>query len=416
MEDLELPIGDRITLIAGQNGTAKSTILGMICQPFSFGTPRGKSANKEDASVYTKNYHGQNLNEHRTLLDTRYAFDCDDVFRLSKKYDYKEDGDKNGYRYRIFLEGESINQNPNIVENGLLIKQRMSRRKDGRPRTRFVTGPETSHEKGEGNFPHPVIYLGLNRLFPLAQCKDVMGKAKTDLSNEEELWYVEQYADILLLRDERNNDVEHAHISGKAKNNYIGPVSNNYDTESCSAGQDNLGQVLTAILSFRQLKEKLGSKYQGGLLVIDEIDTSLHAFALEKLVKMLIQQCSELNLQIIATTHSLQLLKLAYESEIRPKIEVLALRKRSGRVEIMGSSSYEELENNLSANATPNKKITRKITVLCEDGVSKNFLVALVGSKYFKIRANGTSGDTIASLAELDLMNSNLLSSFRTET
>ena len=34
--DTEIQIGKNITLIAGQNGTAKSTILGMICQPLGF--------------------------------------------------------------------------------------------------------------------------------------------------------------------------------------------------------------------------------------------------------------------------------------------------------------------------------------------------------------------------------------------
>ena len=34
---------------------------------------------------------------------------------------------------------------------------------------RFVVG-KTRH-RGEGNFPHPVIYLGLNRLYPLANSK-----------------------------------------------------------------------------------------------------------------------------------------------------------------------------------------------------------------------------------------------------
>ena len=64
-EDVEFEIGKNITLIAGQNGTSKSTLLGMLCQPFSFGVQQGKTAGSSDNSTYTNNYHGINLAEHR---------------------------------------------------------------------------------------------------------------------------------------------------------------------------------------------------------------------------------------------------------------------------------------------------------------------------------------------------------------
>ena len=35
LEDLEIPLGNKVTVIAGQNGTLKTTLLGMIAQPFS---------------------------------------------------------------------------------------------------------------------------------------------------------------------------------------------------------------------------------------------------------------------------------------------------------------------------------------------------------------------------------------------
>ena len=34
MKDVDIPIGQRLTAIAGQNSTGKSTILGMLGQPF----------------------------------------------------------------------------------------------------------------------------------------------------------------------------------------------------------------------------------------------------------------------------------------------------------------------------------------------------------------------------------------------
>lgn len=59
--NIEFNIGSCITLIAGQNGTNKSTLLGMLSQPFSFGVIRGKTAGHPDNSRYTDNYHEINL-------------------------------------------------------------------------------------------------------------------------------------------------------------------------------------------------------------------------------------------------------------------------------------------------------------------------------------------------------------------
>ena len=43
-ENVEFEISKNITLIAGQNGISKSTLLGMLCQPFSFGVHQGRTA------------------------------------------------------------------------------------------------------------------------------------------------------------------------------------------------------------------------------------------------------------------------------------------------------------------------------------------------------------------------------------
>ncbi len=371
MHDLSLEIGQHITLIAGQNGTAKSTILGMLCQPFSFGTSRGSSANTPDKSAYTDIYHGINLNAFQNILGKRYASDCHHVFRLSRKYDSNKK-----YSYKVFLEGDALNDDPPIIDEGLLVKQRESKGRD----IRFVTGPGASHQKGEGNFPHPVIYLGLDRLFPLAQCKKVEGGNLETLTAKEEQWFTQKYAQVL-LESETSDSLEHARIEGQTKNNFLHPVNHDFNTESCSAGQDNIGQILSAIISFRDLKKQLGRDiYQGGLLVIDEIDATLHPVACEKLLDLLIVCSDELNLQIVATTHSLHLLEVSYKSDIRRFTKVIALRKLDRKIDILPSSTYTELYNNLCATATAFESTpkTDKVTILCEDRIAREFIKAIL--------------------------------------
>ena len=163
--DITLPFGEHVTLIAGQNGTSKSTLLGMLAQPFSFGVVHGKQAGKFDTSSYTDNYHDFKLHEFKDLTGKPFMYDCDDVFRLSKEFDF---GKKYEYETELSL---PAGVKTNLPNNSLLTKSRDRKIKAHITGMRFVTGPGASHESGEGNFPHPVIYLGLNRLWPLAVTK-----------------------------------------------------------------------------------------------------------------------------------------------------------------------------------------------------------------------------------------------------
>ena len=49
-------------------------------------------------------------------------------------------------------------------------------------------------------------------------------------------------------------------------------------------------------------------KAKDGVLLIDEIETAIHFSALGKVYKWLVESCERLNVQLIATTHSLEAL------------------------------------------------------------------------------------------------------------
>lgn len=372
--DITIPFGDSVTLIAGQNGTSKSTLLGMLAQPFSFGVARGATAKKPDKSRYTENYHGLGLHEFMDLTGKPFMYDCDDVFRLSKEFDF---GKKYQYETELSL---PANAGTNLPNNCLLTKSRDRKDKDSKDRItgmRFVTGPGASHKPGEGNFPHPVIYLGLNRLWPLAVTKNCTFSGDA-LSDEDRKWYVEEYNKILCL-DENDNSAKFMDTTEKRK--FITPESSNYDGESCSAGQDNLSQLLTAILSFRGLKKKLVDRYQGGMLLIDELDATLHAFAQDKLLGLLCEESNKLGLQIIATSHSLRLLEKAYHSKLKKDVEILYLANSDGAIVRQEFSTYQEISDHLKVEATPPQKKPRKVSVVFEDDEGKCLFQQICGSK-----------------------------------
>lgn len=398
-KDIEIPFGSNVTLITGQNGTSKSTLLGMLAQPFSFGVVRGATAGSADNSSYTSNYHGLVLRDHVDFTGRHFMYDCDDVFRLSKQYD----SNNNTYQYETVLDDIVSSPNSPLVENTLFTRNRGRSTAKG---VRFVTGPGPSHKLGEGNFPHPVIYLGLNRLWPLAETKKCTFTGDA-LSKKDNDWYVQKYNEILCL-DEHGNGAKFMDTPEKRK--FVTPESTDYDGESCSAGQDNLGQLLTAILSFRSLKKDLGTKYRGGMLLIDELDATLHAFAQDKLLELLCEVSEELGLQVIATTHSLWLLKKAFKSRLRQSTEVIGLSNSDGAISLEGFTSFESISDHLKVEATPPPtRGPKKVLVVFEDREGQDLFWQICGSKLRNyISAGNTATFGAGDLKNLGVLTTNL--------
>ena len=98
-------------------------------------------------------------------------------------------------------------------------------------------------------------------------------------------------------------------IGDSARKKGIGINTDKYSSITNSAGQDNIGQIIMAIMSFRKLKKEYKG-YKGGLLLIDEIEATLHPIAQIKLLDFLYRACKELNLQVVFTTHSVALLEV----------------------------------------------------------------------------------------------------------
>lgn len=359
----ELIIGDSITLIAGQNGTVKSTLLGMICQPLGFPDPQQGKKPKAD-SLYTRIYDEVKLWEHLTLAGRPFKASYSDVFRMSKRYDKPRDHE---YILHIQSDNGEIIEGTTVDKNGLEVRSeaRSKRSND----LRFVTNSK-SRKPGEGNYPHPVIYLGLERLRPLATCssKEIISN-KYDISADDDLYFIRARNEIFV--EKHHQDMKSEKVdTGRFKNSYFSTQTSTYDGESASAGQDNIGQILTAIRSFHQLMKRLGNKYCGGILLIDEIDATLHPVAQMNLLIHLIAQCKELDLQVVATTHSLFLLEQACR-QLKDYVTLVYLKKKDGLVNVCNNVDYDFISSDLTATLKIKEEI--KTTVLLEDHVAAGF-------------------------------------------
>ena len=342
LENIDIKFGKLITAIAGQNGTGKSSILGLAGHIFTF-------KEKKDDVIY-KTINGK-------LFETEYS----EIFKFAYPT-YDKSGE---HKYSVELDNDDIIDvmSSDRIESG---KQRS---------LRLVVGKRV---KGGGKRTFPVIYLGLRRLFPLAQ-EVTITNDQSDLSQEEIQDYQSVHNEILMLNENINPEL----IEGFSKKFYA-TKTDKYNCLGNSAGQDNLGQIITAILSFKRLKNALGNSYDGGLLFIDEVDATLFAGAQDKLIEKLFKICRDLQLQIVFTTHSLEILQKLMLPQYKRDSEVVFLDNSSGIVKNTQSDNITLLQMINNIRVMYEIQRDTKITVFCEDNEASLWLKNMLGTKITK--------------------------------
>ena len=322
-----IPAGKRITAIAGQNGTSKTSLLGMISHIFSY------------------------LPDKKMLNGSPFSSKYSEIFRFSfPRYDKPGE-----HSYSVAFEDSEIIEvvSSERVERGKIKNLRL---KVGKAKT------------GLGKIKIPVAYLGMKRLYPFAQENRVTRDKKSLLTPDELIEYKKLHNEILLMDD----DITSNRIKTRNKD-YFAPESDKYDHKGISAGQDNIGQIITAILSFKRLKADLREKYPGGIILIDELDASLFPAAQMKLVEKLFKIAKELDLQIFFTTHSLEVLEEVAKRTQNGDGVVIYLHKASGKIIPDINPDLENIRRALKVLGPKQEEKNKKIYVYLEDEVARDF-------------------------------------------
>lgn len=342
----EFEMGEQLTAIAGQNGTQKSTLLGIITQPFSLSSKHPMYGEKP-------------------LCGGTYRSAFSDKFRLSPTYDKPGE-----HEWTLYFD----------TRKEYTVRSLKRIDKVGSASIRFSQGKT----KGEGYVGLPVIFLSLKRLIPAAEEASI--KVKDDvLTAEEEQDFKRLHNKILITQTPINSATNIV----SAYKNSLGVNTAIYDWNQNSMGQDNLAKIVLALFSFKRLKEKYPNDYQGGILAIDEIDATMYPASQIELIKALRKYASDLKLQIVFTTHSLTLLryieKLRQEaqrkSETASQVQMIYLKRMDNDILIKSNVGYNNIYLDLNVLAQgPDKK--RKITTYVEDQETREFLKAILKSQF----------------------------------
>jgi AAA15 family ATPase/GTPase len=365
--NVEFCLGKRITAISGRNATQKTTVLGMIGQPFTI----------------SQNNHP--LYGCKTIDGYNFKSQFKEKFKISSEHDVIGE-----HKWTLKLHNTSFSNKDYFIIESIARNQ-----KDGEPTLRFWNAE--SRAKGAGYIQAPVYFLSLSRLFPIGES----GKTQTyenELTEDELKYCIDNYRTILSIQDAYGNatvGIEKA----TASRTFAGVSDNIHDIFTNSAGEGNVVRIILAVLSFKRLKENYGKNYKGGILLIDELDATLYGFSQKKLVDYLYESAQSFNIQIIFTTHSPIILRqvnkyqrqerkkqginlppYAYDSSIvylDPKYDEEGTRMIRPR-NISTANELSEILNDINLTVT---RTSNHVNVYCEDEHATSFIKFLLSKE-----------------------------------
>lgn len=352
-KNLEIKCGNHLTIIAGQNGTQKTTLLGLLAHPFSMSKKDPEDDNTLDDTDFTNSFY-----EFRTINGQKFQSKFARKFKLDPKLEKAGD-----HEYTLFLTNHNLGKDGKFTLESILRDRKNSSLRLWKKKARNA---------GDGYMPYPVIYLSLKRVSPIGEEKTIKSTPPNLSADEQEFLY-KCYKEILLSPF---GEYESNQLKSSNKSTLVAHPKD-YGALTISAGQDNLGSILTAILSFKRLKDTFPTEYKGGLLFIDEIESTLYPASQEQLLKHLLKFSSDLNLQIFCTTHSLTVLTAALKVPYSYHCNVNYLKLSNDNIVVENNLTVDQITAHLTLNPLSSPP-TKKIRVYTEDSEARLFIKTLL--------------------------------------
>ena len=330
--------GKKLNAIIGQNAAMKTTVLGIIASSFAIRS----SAMKDEKMLDNKSF----------------GIKLEDRFKFSQIFDPA------GAHEWTLTAAPQISSDP--------YRMKSYRRPNGT--LRFWKYGD--RKKGVTLIQCPVIYLSMNRLFPLGEDNEVSVE-NTELTDEERQLFKKWHNSILVSTD----TILGSSLVTSSKKSTIAPETKYYDELAISAGQDNVGKIILAVLSMKRLKDKYPQDYRGSIICIDELESTLYPASQVKMLEFLKCVSEQYQIQFFFTTHSMTVIRVIFEDKMKPFVSFTYAKKIGPEVKIHQDVSIDEIENDLYIKSG-DEKVSEKVHVYCEDTIGMEFTKYLVEAKY----------------------------------
>lgn len=278
LKNISLDFKEGLNVISGENGTCKSSLLYLISNAFQAVTPRCDWLNGDKRILKT-------LKAVNSVMNPK-------IESLQRKEYSNPAPEVQGSLYTVcyFSHGD------------LEFRRHNSKDSD---KNRYALKPYYKGNSGDSLPCCPVVYLGLSRLIPYGEYTNdaAVTSVKKNLPPD------------LVLNVARNYklftgyEIEHEAIQNIGNLKRRAVFSSNQegiDSNTISAGEDNLYIILAALESLKYYFESISSGRRiESVLLIDEFDATLHPDYQVKLLKIMREYSYKYRIQIFFTTHSI---------------------------------------------------------------------------------------------------------------
>ena len=372
LKNLKIDFDDNINIIAGTNGTCKSSILHLI------------SNSHQKVSNSSKNPVLPTIQKINKIFNPK----IEALARGDKKYNDPAPGVA-GTLYTAVFENYSLDfrrHNSKTINN----------------HDRFAIKPKYKRGTSDRLPEIPIIYLGTFRLFSYGEW-DGESKFKNIINK-----LPEKYLDELSELYKKFTGYE-IHFDGKL-NNFGGirsktefsTTTKGIDSNTISAGEDNLLTILTSLVSLKAYHESINPDENNSvesinpdennsaesinpdennsvesILLIDELDASLHPEFQIKLINEFKEFSNEYKIQIFFTTHSFSLIDYSLDKRIG---KLIYLTDQVDHVDLLSNINKYSINALLQNNLVQNIYGNTPIPVLLEDDEAKDFFNNLLQS------------------------------------
>lgn len=345
LENMDLDLSKGINIISGTNGTCKTSLLHMVSNAYQ---------------AVTKNY---------AWLQNPACLDI-----------IKQINSMTNPKIESLTKGDKTYNDPANGTKGTLFSvdyyghaSLEFRKHNSKLSNRYAVKPWYRPGTTEKLPFCPVIYLGLARLYPFGEYPNdgAVEKLKKNLPPD----YQSEIATIY----QRLTGINISSVSPQK----MGDIKTRADFESdkagidsntISAGEDNLFIIISALVSLRYYYENITSNNEvESVLLIDEFDATLHPSLQFKLLDIFRTYSTEYKIQVIFTTHSLSTVEYA----LKKKDNVIYLIDNITSAIKMESPDIYKIKMYLHDVTRDDIYLSKAIPVFTEDNEARVFLKIL---------------------------------------
>lgn len=350
LNDIDIEFNSGVNAISGTNGTCKTTLLHIISNAY-------KAVSKTDHQ-----FSNPEALRMITSLNAQVNTKIEKLAKGDKQYNNPAPGYKEGSLFEVeYLDGSrlSFRRHNSSVNNRYAIKPYYKK---------------GSHDRLPAK---PVLYLGLARLIPWGEYQDdsALKNSPFKLSKDVQSELSDLYAQITGIHA---NSFQAQNLRDIKKRQEFRTEVDGVDSNTVSSGEENVLILLTALLSLKHYYESLdeGSRSESvcSLLLVDELDATLHPSFQYALLQLLIDYSRKFHIQIVFTTHSVFLLRQMFKE----KLNVIYLYDGAGVVSKMDNPDIEKIEMYLTNKSRADLFTEKKIPVFTEDEEARCLIRLLI--------------------------------------